>query len=691
VKPIEPKKIWLITLVILIIAAGALIGYTVIHPRPVRIGILLPITGGVELKEPLEWAQENINQQGGIGGRPVELVYRDTGTGNVTAMAEELLADDSVRIVIGPPTSDNVYAIAPAFIKKGKLLISPMATAGDISLAFGNEWYFWRTTQGDVAQVKVIVSLLNEKKVHRISLLVENATYGETFYNWFGFFATESGLDLASIQQFEPGDRSLEADVDDALQANPEYIVAACQPSDAAVIKRAIDRSGKPVKLFLTDTAVSPALIRSLGASAEGLEGTSPTADPSTGFSVAYQEKFGHAPTDFAAPVYDALMLAAYTSARQDTNPSESPADSIRNVVYGNGTRAGWDAQAIHETILAIQGGKTPKISGASGPLDYDRSFGVDPLVTYYSHWVVEGGDFRTISVLGSGKTGETFESLARSRASGTPVPPMAVTNISLPGKKDFQAVVIGPSEGWSNYRHESDALAMYTRLKANGIPDDHIILMLYDDIPTDPENPIQGDVHNVPRGPNLRYGADVDYSGSQVTAATLTNVLTGTKTNSTPIVLESNASTDVFVYLVGHGNPDKIDFAVNNTFTTGDFTNITDTMNRKQNYRQLVFMIDTCFGEGIASNATAPGILYLTGASRSEPSFGAVYDLDIKQWISDEFSSEAMGLIRENPDITFRELYVGAYKRVTGSHVQMITTGNVTVLDEPVMEFLKL
>jgi len=693
--PIDQKKLWLIALVIIVVAAAASAGYTIIHARTsVRIGVLLPITGYVDLKEPLEWAKDTINQQGGIDGRPVELVYMDTSTGNTTQMAEELLADNSLQIVIGPRTSDDVYALAPEFIKKKKLLISPLATAGSITLAFGNKGYFWRTTQGDAAQVKVIATFLNEKGVHRISLLAENTTYGETFYNWMGFFATEYGLDLVSIQQFDPDSSTLDADVAAALRANPEYIIAACDnPSDAATIKRAIDRSGKPVKLFLTDGAVSPALISSLGSAAEGIEGTSPTVDPSTGFSVAYEKKFGHAPTDFAAPTYDALLLAAYTTARQDEAPFESPADSIRNVVYGNGTLQGWDAQAVHRNLLAIRSGQTPKITGASGPLDYDKEVGVDPLMTYYSHWVVEGGDFRTIGVLSANSSANGM-SIARSRASGShmsPVFPLMGKNIPLPAKKGFKAVIVGPSTGWINYRPEADALTLYTLLRANGVPDDDIILMLYDDIPTLPENPLQGNVHHIPGGPNIRFGASVAYSGSQVTAATIKNVLTGTKTDSTPVVLESNASTDVFMYIVGHGTPDTIDFWNNNdTFTTDDFTSVTDTMSREQKYRQLVFMDDTCFGESIATNATAPGILYLTGASSVEPSFAAVYDMDIQQWLSDEFTYEAVGLIQENPNITFQELYTEAYTNVTGSHVQLITTGNVSTLGEPVLEFLK-
>jgi ABC-type branched-subunit amino acid transport system substrate-binding protein/glycosylphosphatidylinositol transamidase (GPIT) subunit GPI8 len=691
---INKKTLGLIALIMVILAVGAWAGYMIIHAHtPVRIGVLLPLTGDVELKEPLEWAKDNINRHGGIGGRQIELVYKDTGLGDTTQLAKELLADPTILIVIGPPTSDDVYTLAPEFIRQQKILISPMATSGDIIRAFGKKGYFWRTTQGDAAQVRTIISILKDKGANRVTLLAENSTYGETFYDWTGFFATEYGIDLASIRQFDQGSSDLDSYVADALATNPDYIIAACGPSDAATIKRAIDSSGSRAQLFLTDAAATPALIQSLRAASEGLEGTSPTADPTTGFSVAYREKFGHAPTDYAAPVYDALLLAAYTTARQDANLLESPADSIRKVVYGNGTIQGWDAQGSYEAIKAIRSGNSPAVTGASGSLDYDTEFGVDPLVTYYFHWVVEDGDFRMVQVLGSAKTGvadTNGESVVRSRATAAHMSlASSATEKYIPAvaKKDFLAVIVGPSSGWKNYRHQADALTVYTLLRENGVADDQIILMTYDDIPTAPENPLRGDIHNIPKGKNIRTGAELDYSGSQVTAATLKNVLTGTKSASTPVVLESNASTDVFVYIASHGTPGAIAFRLNETFTTDDFTSVTDAMSREQKYRELFFMVDTCFGESIAMNMTAPGILFFTGAANNEPSLGAVYDMDIKQWLSDEFTSRAITIIRSNPDITFRQLYTAAYEKVTGSHVRMKSSGNFSI-DQPVREF---
>ena len=107
-------------------------------------------------------------------------------------------------------------------------------------------------------------------------------------------------------------------------------------------------------------------------------------------------------------------------------------------------------------------------------------------------------------------------------------VSPGGATYIPPMNRTDFEAIVVGPSSGWNNYRHESDALAVYTLLRENGVPDDHIILMLYDDVPDSPENPLYGNVHNVPGGANLRANAEVDYSGPNVTPDTFMDVLTG-------------------------------------------------------------------------------------------------------------------------------------------------------------------
>ena len=61
------------------------------------------------------------------------------------------------------------------------------------------------------------------------------------------------------------------------------------------------------------------------------------------------------------------------------------------------------------------------------------------------------------------------------------------VVTHELPQTTDRWAVVISPSTSWTNYRHQADAFAMYQLLRQDGYDDDHIILIVEDNLANDP------------------------------------------------------------------------------------------------------------------------------------------------------------------------------------------------------------
>jgi len=92
---------------------------------PIRIGAVLPFSGGVELygnqaRLGLDLAAADINADGGILGRPVEIVYRDDGTRpNIAAeAARKVVEEDGVLAVVGPITSQNLDAIVPVLASR---------------------------------------------------------------------------------------------------------------------------------------------------------------------------------------------------------------------------------------------------------------------------------------------------------------------------------------------------------------------------------------------------------------------------------------------------------------------------------------------------------------------------------------------------------------------------------------------
>ncbi len=105
-----------ITLALLL--CGAVLGADA--AEPIRVGAVLPFSGGVELygaqaKVGLDLAVKDINEAGGILGRPVEVIYADDKTRPASAEAamRGLIEYDRVLAVVGPVTSQNLNAIAP--------------------------------------------------------------------------------------------------------------------------------------------------------------------------------------------------------------------------------------------------------------------------------------------------------------------------------------------------------------------------------------------------------------------------------------------------------------------------------------------------------------------------------------------------------------------------------------------------
>lgn len=654
---------------------------------PLRIGVLLPLSGpqARDLDEVLKWGADTVNEKGGIGGRRVELVFRDTSGKDLKRLAQGLIDDPSVQVVIGPQTSAEVYEIAPMFVANGKSLVSPSATAGDIFRAFGKKRFFFRTCQSDVAQVRTIVHLLSSRRVKRFSLVYEDSVYGKTFSDWMGFFATEREMQLLDVVRFRPGQGGLPRVLGRALEGDPEYVVCAAGPLDAAGIKKELDRQDGRAKLLLTDAAETQYLLDVLGDAAEGLELVSPAADPASGFEAAYKKRFGYAPYDFAAPTYDAFYLAVCALARNERQAGTQGVEaSLGDVISGRGRKLGWDE--VDEAIDRILKGERPDITGASGSLAFDDEFGVDPVQTFYALDRVstrEGArDFLTVDTFDSDES-LGFGALDNGASAGRTLASGAHSELEARGKASYSpgpkgdswAVIIATSAGWEDYRHQADALAVYDMLRGNGFGDDRIVLFSVDDVPNSMNNPRRGDVHHTVGGKNLRKGAVVDYAGSDVTVTNLERVMLGDRAAAAPTVLDTDGRSNVLLFIVDHGEPGSVVFekdARDRALSAERLAGIVERMHARKRYRQMLIVTEVCYGESMALDIASPGVVCLTGAARNERSFAANYDAEIGAWLADDFTYQVLSVIGREPSISIADLYGRVYGRVAGSHVRI-------------------
>lgn len=105
--------------------------------EPIRIGVLFSATGVTSVIERSEHmgtllAVEEINEQGGINGRALELVCRDpeSNPARYAQLAEGLILEDGVHVILGCYMSSTRKAIIPVVEKWHALLMYPTLYEG---------------------------------------------------------------------------------------------------------------------------------------------------------------------------------------------------------------------------------------------------------------------------------------------------------------------------------------------------------------------------------------------------------------------------------------------------------------------------------------------------------------------------------------------------------------------------------
>lgn len=105
--------------------------------EPIRLGVLFSETGVTSVIETSErigtmLAVEEINEAGGVNGRPVQLISYDPQSrpGRYQQIAERLILEDGVRVILGCYMSSTRKAVIPVVEKWNALLLYPTLYEG---------------------------------------------------------------------------------------------------------------------------------------------------------------------------------------------------------------------------------------------------------------------------------------------------------------------------------------------------------------------------------------------------------------------------------------------------------------------------------------------------------------------------------------------------------------------------------
>ncbi len=284
----------------------------------VKIGGIAPLSGavavyGVECKNGIDLAVEEINAAGGINGKKIEFVCEDDeGSPDKTVNAfKKLTTKDGVKIIIGSLTSGCTQAIT-TLSQAGKVLqIAPAATAYSITDA-GN--YIFRACfidpfQGTVGG-KFAANNLGCKKAGILYDIGNDYSVGLTD-NFKKAFA-ENGGEVVAVESYATGDKDFNAQLTKIKSANPDIVYLPDYYGTVALIAKQLRAQGINCPIVgadgwdgLTDNAGDEVL--------NGYYSNHYAADSTEEavqkFVTSFNDKYGKAPNSFAALGYDAVYM----------------------------------------------------------------------------------------------------------------------------------------------------------------------------------------------------------------------------------------------------------------------------------------------------------------------------------------------------------------------------------------------
>lgn len=254
-------------------------------------------------------------------------------------------------------------------------------------------------------------------------------------------------------------------------------------------------------------------------------------------------------------------------------------------------------------------------------------------------------------------------------------------------------ALLVAGSNEYYNYRHQADVCHAYQVLHRHGIPDENIIVMMYDDIANNPSNPTKGEIINHPDGKDVYKGVPKDYIGKDVTPENFLNILLGKEDAMKGIgsgkVIKSGPKDHVFVNFVDHGATGLLAFPVGE-LTVKELNDALLQLNQQKRYNKLVLYIEACEAGSMFRNVLPKNLnIYATTASNyDESSYACYYDSKRNTYLGDWYSvnwmedSDSKDIEKESLETQFQLVK----KETTTSHVQEY--GDVSIGQLAVGEF---
>jgi branched-chain amino acid transport system substrate-binding protein len=226
---------------------------------PIRIGLSLSLTGptapaGKQVQIGLEIWRDDVNQKGGLLGRPVELVYYDdqANPANAPGIYAKLINVDKVDLLIGPYSTNVIAAAMPAIIQANRTTIGIFGLGANAKFKYPR--YFSMNSQGgspgNYSRGFFELAKGLQPKLTRVALVGADVEFSRNALDGARENAKAMGFEIVYERSYPIGTQEFTSIVRAMQATNPDIVYAATLPPDTVGIVRAANETQFRPKLF---------------------------------------------------------------------------------------------------------------------------------------------------------------------------------------------------------------------------------------------------------------------------------------------------------------------------------------------------------------------------------------------------------------------------------------------------------
>jgi len=390
-------------ILVLLLVVGLTLGLAITGTaaETIKIGALMSLTGGLgpygpSILDGAQMAVDEINAAGGVLGKQLELVVRDTATSPDVGRdaASKLVEIDKVPAIVGALSSGVTLAASSVTIPAEVVLISPASTAPSLPALDDNDYVF-RTVVSDEVQGVVLGRLAVILNYTRTSVTYVNNDYGKGLADTFKNTFEALGGQVLVMVAYEENKPSYRGEVDKLLAGNPEAIVMVSYPVDGnKQIVEAVE-AGYQGAFLMTDgmkgEGVAPGPACASAESPGPIEGAYGTV-AAGGFKADQFEAdynsggYGPSTIPYYDKAYDAVMLIALAMVRAGEATGPAIRDNLRAVANPPGEIVYYNE--FEKAVALLEAGQDINYQGAAGVVDFKDTGDVTGGILI---WKVEG------------------------------------------------------------------------------------------------------------------------------------------------------------------------------------------------------------------------------------------------------------------------------------------------------------